>query len=91
MTNDGGPQFERSKRYFIKELSPDGLLKDVLGRWGDGSFSFYGYDSEEDAWSAIEKDIQLDVEAGRMPFHYRQFVVIQSWRVALAPQGGQDE
>lgn len=42
-----------TKKYVIKTISVDGLLKDVKDTYGDHIFRSYGYDSESEAIEAI--------------------------------------
>ncbi len=47
------------KRYAIKQISEDGLLKDPKGRWGDCAF-YSTYESEAEAIRAIHEDDDFD-------------------------------
>jgi len=82
--------FTRAKRYIIKRLSGDGLLRTPENKWGDNAFAEWGYESEECAWRAIERHVKNENEGSRYLIG-ADFIVLKEWRVARAPQGGQDE
>lgn len=46
--------WKRVKRYIVKEISEDGLLKDPKDRWGQDEFSPY-YETEAEAFIQIER------------------------------------
>lgn len=70
----------RSKRYYIKELSEDGLVKDIKDTYGDNPFNSWGYDDEESAWLDIERNAK-----GRQSKFFKRFsyIVITEWTVEL--------
>jgi hypothetical protein len=73
----------RSKKYFIKEISDDGLIKDVIDYRGDRVFDNWGYDSEEEAWLAIEKDSKAEWEASKSGYnHTYSYIVVCEWQVS---------
>ena len=47
-------------RYFWKEISEDGLLKDPTNSWGGCKFSAWGYKSREEAFEALKAEEYWD-------------------------------
>lgn len=43
----------REKKYYLKEITEDGLLKDAKNRWGD-RISPFGMISEAEVWEELE-------------------------------------
>lgn len=68
--------WEHKKRYIIKEISEDGLLKDPRDSWGNCVFEESGYGSEKDAWKAVE---QYAGDANGKYAWRVSFVVMEKW------------
>jgi hypothetical protein len=76
--------YSRTKRYYIKEISRDGLIKDPMNSWGETTFNAWGYTSEEEAWSAIENEWQYtwgDLTGSSLG-RTIEFVVFEAWVVS---------
>ncbi len=54
------------ERYYVKEITPDGLVKDPKNGWEDCVFNRFGYKSEEEAHKAVD-----DAEQGLEYFIFK--------------------
>lgn len=73
---------KRTKRYMVKTLSPDGLLKEPKNKYGDDDFFDCGYDSEDAAWEAIEEAFKFK-NYGKSKYHSdASYIVICEWTVS---------
>lgn len=75
----GGGMIVRTKRYLIKTITDDGLIKDATNRWGD--LISYGEDSEEACWQLIEREAQKKWGGNDWMFPVG-FIVVCEWQVA---------
>ena len=75
---------KREKKYQIKAISNDGLLKDVV-RYGYNGYEviYDDYDTEEEAWAAIERQWQSDFGHVNDPSRWcsTQVTVVELWVV----------
>lgn len=70
----------RLKRYYIKEISKDGLIKNPENFYGDEMFYDWGYATKEDAWLEIEKFATNSANTYRTEF---SFIIITEWTVKV--------
>lgn len=73
---------KREKKYQIKQISRDGLLKNVE-RYGH-EVLYNTYDTEEEAWIAIEKEWRSqyrETKARISPWMSLEYTVIELWVV----------
>lgn len=51
-------RISRRVRYYLKIITPDGLVKDATDRWGDW-LTPCGVDTEEECWEILERQLEI--------------------------------
>jgi hypothetical protein len=62
---------ERQKRYYLKQITGDGLVKDIADNWGDRKYAD-GFATKEAAWDALER---TSIGYGASAFVFCEWVV----------------
>jgi hypothetical protein len=67
---------ERQKRYYLKQITSDGLVKDITDKWGDQKYAD-GFATKKAAWEALEKK---SIGYGARAFVFCEWEVVDdSW------------